>query len=66
MTNTIIIDENLLEQQVENSINRSVRHCRIGKVTRKLLPQGGGAIIPQGWTPWYPFAGPTRAGMGRP
>jgi hypothetical protein len=35
MTHTVTVDEHHRERQVENSINRAVRHCCIGKVTSK-------------------------------
>jgi len=33
---TIVVDERERERQFENGINKAVRHCKIGKVTRKL------------------------------
>jgi len=35
MSHTVVLTEDLREQRAENSINRAVRHCRIGKVTPK-------------------------------
>ncbi|WCA57782.1 hypothetical protein G6M16_008760 [Agrobacterium tumefaciens] len=33
---TIVVDERERERQFENGINKAVRHCKIGKVTRKV------------------------------
>jgi hypothetical protein len=35
---TIVVDERERERQFENGINKAVRHCKIGKVTRKTRP----------------------------
>lgn len=50
MSRTVIIDEEFRGQQFENRLNAVIRHCKIGKVTRKyvaptdLIP--GGVIMP--------------------
>ncbi|MBB3453911.1 hypothetical protein FHT86_002167 [Rhizobium sp. BK313] len=36
MTHTAITDDRRLE--IENAVNRCIRHCRIGKVTEKVSP----------------------------
>lgn len=50
MSHTVIIDEDFRGQQFENRLNAVVRHCKIGKVTRKYVaPTGlipGGVILP--------------------
>ncbi len=35
---TIVVDERERARQFENGINKAVRHCKIGKVTRKTHP----------------------------
>ncbi|MBB3521064.1 hypothetical protein [Rhizobium sp. BK456] len=50
MSHTVIIDEDYRGQQLENRLNAVIRHCKIGKVTRKYVaPTGlipGGVILP--------------------
>ncbi len=41
MSYTVIIDEHEREQRFENRLNEIYRHCRIGKVMRKMVLHGG-------------------------
>ncbi len=38
MSYTVVIDERERDRRFENRLNAVVRHCRIGKVTKKQSP----------------------------
>lgn len=50
MSKTEIVTPQVQERQIENQINRAVRHCRIGKVTEKR-PRHYGPYAPQPFAP---------------
>lgn len=66
MSYTIVMDEEARGRQIEAQINRAFRHCRIGKVTRKvkvqpLSPIPFSPVEPYRWpgTDWEPKPAPT-------
>lgn len=40
VSHTVLIDEQERDRRFENRLNAVVRHCRIGRVTRKLKESG--------------------------
>ncbi len=44
---TVVIDEREREQRFENRLNVLFRHCRIGRIQRKVQILGG-ALVPSG------------------
>lgn len=60
MSHTAVIDEDYRARQFENRLNAVIRHCKIGKITRKYVaPSGvipGGVVLPaiNDWLTWNP------------
>lgn len=40
-----------MRRETENVVNRLHRHCRIGRVTKKVMIHGGKMIVPKRWLP---------------
>jgi len=41
-----------MRRETENVVNRLHRHCRIGRITKKMMIHGGEMVkLPKGWTP---------------
>lgn len=41
-----------VSRRTENVVNRLYRHCRIGRVTKKVMIHGGKMVkLPKGWSP---------------
>ncbi len=55
MTHTTIVDESARGRRFENRLNEVYRHCRIGKVTRKMQTPGGKWVSPM--LSWHPDPG---------
>ena len=51
MSYTVVIDERERERRFENRINETFRHCRIGRVMRKITLHGGKVVTPRAWYP---------------
>lgn len=46
MSHTVVLDNNEIAKQTENRLNAVIRHCRIGRVTRKMQVHGGKWVVP--------------------
>ena len=40
-----------MRRETENVVNRLHRHCRIGRVTKKVMIHGGKMVVPRKWLP---------------
>jgi hypothetical protein len=40
-----------MRRETENVVNRLHRHCRIGRVTKKVMIHGGKMVVPHRWLP---------------
>lgn len=38
-----------MRRETENVVNRLHRHCRIGRVTKKVMIHGGKMVLPKRW-----------------
>lgn len=45
------IIELVTRRETENVVNRLHRHCRIGRVTKKVMIHGGKMVLPRSWGP---------------
>ncbi|ASS55899.1 hypothetical protein [Rhizobium leguminosarum] len=62
MSYTVIVDEREREQRFENRLNVLYRHCRIGRVSRKMQILGGKKVSRPFFPPHpgcWPFRGET-------
>lgn len=40
-----------MRRETENVVNRLHRHCRVGRVTKKVMIHGGKMVLPKSWKP---------------
>jgi hypothetical protein len=40
-----------MQRDAEDVVNRLHRHCRIGRVTKKVMVHGGKMVVPRKWLP---------------
>lgn len=40
-----------MHRETENVVNRLHRHCRIGRVVKKVMIHGGKMVVPKHWMP---------------
>jgi hypothetical protein len=64
MSYTVVVDEREREQRFENRLNVLYRHCRIGRVSRKMQILSGEMVARPFFPPnpvRWPFSGETGA-----
>lgn len=51
MSNPTTLLKEIVRRETENVVNRLHRHCRIGRVTKKVMIHGGKMVLPPSWAP---------------
>ena len=46
-----MFDPDARDRALTNHLNEILRHCRIGRVTKKVVTHGGKMVLPKRWMP---------------